>query len=393
MEYNINKSTIEDKKISIAIMSSFAILTIQYLVLIYFNLIGTITGQIIQLISKGIVGFFYLLALPIVFNRTKIKFIATYFIVVFLFILNYALFGENLLHLKTITFPLFITGLPSFIYAYSIKDWDVLMDIMRKTSKITFAIGTIIGILAFVGIKSVGSYSMSLSYYMLLPSIMYMNDFIEEKSINSIVLLTITLTIIFALGSRGAIMCFGVFTILKAIKSIKNITYGKMLISLVILSVIVLGLIFYKDILEYIYNILLSYGIYSRTMVLFLGKGVYLSGRDSLYKIVIEEIFKRPFLGIGIAGDRVLIGDYVHNIFIELLANFGIVFGTLIIMILLYRIYESVIVKDIKKYNMHIIWVSLGFVHLFVSSSYLIDFKFWIMLGLILNNNSTKFVD
>jgi hypothetical protein len=39
---------------------------------------------------------------------------------------------------------------------------------------------------------------------------------------------------------------------------------------------------------------------------------------------------------------------------------------------------------------MTIIWISLGFVHLMVSSSYIVDMKFWIMVGLLANSGIWK---
>ena len=70
----------DDKKISIALMSYFVVLTIQYLILIYFNLIETNTGSYIQLLSKSLVGLTFIYALPAVLRRSKIKFLIVYFV-------------------------------------------------------------------------------------------------------------------------------------------------------------------------------------------------------------------------------------------------------------------------------------------------------------------------
>ncbi len=108
----------------------------------------------------------------------------------------------------------------------------------------------------------------------------------------------------------------------------KNITYTRVLLYLIIFSIIFLGMLFLNEILEYIYEFLLNFGIRSRSIQLFLRDDVYLSGRDKIYDSVIEEISNNPILGIGLAGDRRIIGGgYAHNIFIEILANFGIVIG------------------------------------------------------------------
>lgn len=136
----------------------------------------------------------------------------------------------------------------------------------------------------------------------------------------------------------------------------------------------------------YIYNLFLQFGIKSRTLILFLKGGVYLSGRDQIYEDVIAEIIERPFFGIGLKGDTRIIGSsYVHNFFIEIIGNFGIVIGVIISVAIVMLIIKSLMNKERLNYNIAITWISLGFVHLMVSSSYLSDIKFWIMLGLLVN--------
>jgi len=119
---------------------------------------------------------------------------------------------------------------------------------------------------------------------------------------------------------------------------------------------------------------------------------VYLSGRDRIYKYIFKEILNAPFLGLGLAADRRILTEnaYTHNIFIEILLNFGLFIGGFINILLLYLTVKSIFIKDVKKYSMIIIWMSIGFVHFLVSSSYLIDFRFWIFLGLCLKCLSKK---
>ena len=131
---------------------------------------------------------------------------------------------------------------------------------------------------------------------------------------------------------------------------------------------------------------LLHVGVRSRTLLLFLQDGVHLSGRDIIYRGVMAEIIESPWLGIGIAGDRrVLSGGYTHNFFIELIGNFGFILGILVSVGIIILIIKALIIKDRDKYNLIIIWMSLGFVHLMVSGSYLTDINFWIFLGLMIS--------
>jgi hypothetical protein len=376
----------DDKKISIALMSSFVVLTIQYFILIYFNLVETNTGSYIRLLSKGLVGLTFIYALPAVLRRSKIKFIGVYFVAMFIFLMHYVIFPENRIYIISLLFPLFFMCLPAFIYTLSIREFFIFKEVTRRAGYIVFVVGFLIGVLIFMKKASIGSYSMSLSYYMLLPTLVFFNEIMEKLSIKNFVFFILSMLIILSLGSRGAVLCILLFIFLKFFSPHSKKSFTKIIISFSILGIGIITLIFLDKIIELFYNLLLSYGINSRTLRLFLSGGVYLSGRDRIYGSVIVEILQRPLLGIGIAGDRRFIGGgYAHNLFIEILGNFGIAFGLIISICLLILIIKSLFIKGKENYDLIIMWLSLGFVHLMVSSSYLIDIKFWIFIGLIMN--------
>jgi len=383
----INKDLMkEDKKISIAIMSSFAVLIVQYLILIFFNLTNTPMGGNIQLASKAAVGIIYLLALPVVLKRHKIQFIGIYFISIFIFALNILFFNENWPYLKDIIFPFFFSCLPSLIYSYSINDWNILKDVMRKTSLVVFLVGSIIGVLVFTIKASIGAYSMALSYYMLLPSIVYLDEFLEKFTLKSIFISTVSLFVILALGSRGAVLCIGVFMILKLIIMGRKLNYKTILLYLLII-IILLTLCFFLDtILEGLYNILLRFGIQSRSILLFLRDDVYLSGREHFYKGALEEIAANPIFGIGLAGDRRILGGYVHNILLEMLASFGVILGSILFAVIILICFKGLLSKNKNISSFIAIWFSLGFVPLTVSGSYVTAINFWILLGFALKS-------
>lgn len=285
-----------------------------------------------------------------------------------------------------LVFPFFFMSLPAFVYALSLRDFEVFKIVMKKSGYVVFSVGLLIGILVLTGRSSVGAYNMGLSYYMLLPTILFLDELMDKFSLKTLVLAGISLLIILALGSRGAILCIIVFIILKFVRPNSKRTYKRALGHISIICVGVVALIFMEQILMSIYNFLLRFGINSRSLILFTRENVYLSGRDRIYENVLSEILGNPILGIGIAGDTRIIGNsYVHNFFIEVVGNFGVVFGVILSIALIILIVKSLISKNYNRYNLTIIWVSLGFVHLMVSSSYLTDLKFWILLGLLIN--------
>lgn len=387
---NDNSILSDDKKISVAVMSSFVILTIQYLILIVFDLMHTTVGSYIQLASKALVGIFYFIALPAVWRRNNIKLIGAYFISFFIFLLNIILFNENWVHLRSILFPFFFTCLPSFIFSFSIKNWSVLKSMMKKASVIVFMVGLLLSILVFLGKASIDSYSMSLSYFMLLPTIAFLDKFIDSLNISSAAITLTSMIIIISLGARGPIMCAGVFFVLKLLNMKNNLTYRNIFI-FIIITVTILIVSFYFDILlENLNSFFLRFGIHSRTLSLFMRDNLHLSGRDILYKKMLQAIVDNPILGIGLAGDRRVIGEHSHNLIIEILSGFGIIIGGIILLFLVLISTMGVFSKNSLTSNMLSMWFSLGFVHLMVSSSYLTDFKFWIYLGLNLNLIANK---
>lgn len=383
MEKLTNQKTLEDKKISIAILSSFVVLMIQYFILHYFNMDRTGIGEIVQLLSKTIVGIFFIYSFKIVFTRNGYLFILLYPISVVIFSLSYLFFPQNTEYLNDILFKYFFVCIPCFIYSFSIDDRKVFKYIMDKISIIIFTIGFIIGILVFLGKISLGLYSMSFSYYMLFPAIVYLNNFSERLSIKSLILAFLSLFTMLSVGSRGAIMSALLYVILYLLINAKDISPKKILSNIIILVMIIVISLYLKEILFYMNNILVKYGVYSRSISLFLGDKIHLSGRDAIYKEVLQQIRLNPILGIGLAGDRVYAGgSYSHNIFLEILSGFGVIVGSFILFVIVIISIKVLFSKDVEGSNLLLIWFCMGFVPLLVSGSYLTDFQFWIYLGL-----------
>lgn len=379
----------DDTKICWALMSSFLILTLQYLVLIYFNLLETSVGSNIQLLSKGFVGLAYLYALPAVLRRGKKIFGTSYIVAVVVFSIHYLCFPENRIFMLPLIIPFFFMVLPSFIYALSIRNFVIFKNILEKSSYIVFFIGSILSLFVFLGKASIGSYSMSLAYYMLLPSIVFLNKQFERISAGHFISFVLSMFIIVSLGSRGPILCVVVFIFFRTFRPSLKTSHKKIIMTSSVLGIFTVGIIFFKNIINIMYSQLLHYGFHSRTLYLFLNnRGVYLSGRFSIYQNIFAEILKNPILGIGLAGDRrITDGTYAHNIFIELISSFGFVLGFILILLITFLVIKSIFIKDDIKYILLTMWFCLGFMPLLISGSYLTSINFAIFLGVLIHIN------
>lgn len=380
----------EDEKISIAIMASFVILTLQYLILVSFNIMEGPRMEVVQNVSKLLVGLVFLYSFPIVFRRSKATIVVTYLIAIFIIILHYLLFPDNQKAIISLIFPLFFMSIPGFIYSRSLNDIKAFKRMMKKSSFFIFFIGLTIQLMVVIGNVSIGTYSMALSYYLLFSAILFADDLIDTFRFQSLIALIVTIFIIIALGSRGPLLSLFMFVVLKLIKQRKRLTYQKFVFTLSIALFSILALLNLEKIFIFLYNLLLNYGINSRTLWIFINEEFYLSGRDTIYHLLMEYIANKPLLGHGIGGDRVLIGGYAHNIFLEILINFGVIFGGIILLVLLITMIYRLSSKSRMYYNILIIWISYGFIHLMVSSSYLTDIKFWILIGILLNKGLIK---
>lgn len=384
LEFKKNQELRIDKIISIALMSSFIVLTFQYLILTTFNLLGTPTASLVQTGSKVVVGFIFVIALPYVLKRKLKLFVIIYGLAIIIFGYNFLVFPENYSYLMNIVFPFFFMALPSFIYMLSLNNLMVFEKIVEKTAFLIFIFGAVLGILLFTGIASAGAYSMPLSYYMLLPALIFLGKLFDKGHWIFIIFFAVALTVILALGSRGALLCIAVYMILRVISPKQKLSAAKLIAYGSSAIIIVLGITNLERVLLFLNRSFLEFGIQSRTIRLLLEDAIYLSGRDNISEIVMSSIYQSPFLGIGIAGDtRVLGNSYVHNFFMEVLGNFGFPFGIFLISILLIVLIITLSLSN--YYNLIVLWMSLGFVHLMVSSSYITDIKFWIFLGVLLS--------
>ncbi len=382
----------DDKKISIALMATFVTLTAQYFILVFFDLSGLNVSSRIQLLSKGVVAMVFLYALPSVLKRSRIKFFVIYMLTTIVLLFHYLIFEGNRPYITDKMIPIFTMSLPGFIYASCIRDFAVFKSTMKKAANVVFFIGLLLTLLIFTGRASIGSYSMAFSYYMLLPAIMFTDDFLDKFSFKMLAFDILSIIIILSLGSRGAILCIMVFTLLKFFRRNAKLSNVRLIGDLSLIVVALIMLIYLDQILVYLYGFIGKFGINSRTLRIFLSQGLYLSGRDTIYESIVSEILKHPLFGIGIGGDRnVLGGAYAHNILIEIIANYGIPLGIVVILFIFINILKALLRKDPFDYSIAIIWLSLGFVHFMVSGSYIVDIRFWTFLGVILNitrNNS-----
>ena len=183
------------------------------------------------------------------------------------------------------------------------------------------------------------SYSVSFGYDVLLYALTYMYCAFKDKNWVDISSASICLLLMLAGGSRGPILFVGLFVALYIIKVLQH-SRKKVLCFFLIIALAVILFFSYRYILGTIDLLVKKFGFNSRFITkLLAGEITDDSGRSRLWNIAIDMIRDNPF-GYGALGSRhvivpYIIAGYPHSIILEILIDYGVIFGTIILLTLL----------------------------------------------------------
>lgn len=314
-------------------------------------------------------------AMAIVINRKSILTATVYGIVFIVFLLTVMTFPDRWQYMKDdvlkFTIPVVI---PIGLCISSIKNLAVLIRSMLYVAVFAAVISIFYLSMLFNGGFIIEGYSMTFSYALLFPAFVLLS---KERWYWKAVGVVLMLEML-AIGSRGAFLvatAYLLYTIFgRKISFSKIVIYGSLLFALFFL--------FWNKIISLLVDLFNNLGIQSRTLALLIDNEIIThdSGREEIAKSAWELIDKAPIFGSGVWADRQYIDAYCHNIFLELLVDFGYVGFFFIIVAFLY--YQIKIYKKIPTNHktMYVMMFSL-LIPLLVSSSYLTSFNAAMFLG------------
>ncbi len=103
-----------------------------------------------------------------------------------------------------------------------------------------------------------------------------------------------------------------------------------------------------------------------------------------LYIAAVEKIVEKPILGWGLCGSWENAGLYPHNIFLEIWLAFGVILGSLVIMLLAIYVMAALLHKKGNHRSLIIIYLALVS-ELLVSGSVWSNVSMWILIALCLS--------
>lgn len=335
-------------------------------------------------------GALFLLHLPTVLERIGKTFVFTYSIAFALFLFTVMFFPRNIVYLPEVGMWFLLISLPVSLYYMAIKDKTVFFSLLTKSAYYQLALGLLF--VAYTLYIGEPHYDMVFSYLVLVPVLLLANKAMKQKVFGLDFFLTlIGVVAILWIGSRGPVLAFTVFILLRILFSASNMNGGYSIIRrlgfMAFLLVVWLNL---DVVLVSLERWFLTTGLPSRAVFLLLrssAEGVdFLTGRAQIWSVAMNSIYERPIWGYGIAGDRVfLYGTYPHNLFLEVLVQFGVILGLLIITAFIAVVLLGWIKASPTEREFIAVFIGLGLVPLMVSGSFWVSANFWLLIAICLS--------
>lgn len=275
----------------------------------------------------------------------------------------------------------FLYGYVAFLLSDYIHDVSLFLNMLYKFSKVSVVFAAIHYILGAIS----GSYPsyMTFSYNLLFPT-----AFLWTCKMNpsTLILAILGSLLILIAGCRGALVCLimGVLVFYLFIRQMKPVNRFLMIFGSIIL--VLLLIVFWNTILSAIQTVTEALGLSSRTVDKLAGNDFLSdSGRSRIIRILSNRV--RVF-GYGLFGDRGLTnGRYAHNIFYELIIDFGWPVGTLLFIAWVVLIIFALVKSDIAARQLICVLLPGGCFKLFLSGSYLAqEPAFYMLLGVCINS-------
>lgn len=377
----------------------FALFIYATILVDYFRVFGDLwvpfLSNYIEFIRNGIyiLIFFYMLYF-LSTKHIKMDFLWLNFISIIIILISYLISSEISALLPEFLLFFYSRAIPAYFFARNTENCEKLLVTLKRFLWIGFFYGFL------VLLDNRPKSYMSVSYNLLIVALIALCCAYRNKIYFLLHFYFVFLILIY--GARGPLACLLGCYVLLYLMTLKN----KISVKKVILVFSVLFLcggtivIYLNQIINYLYQKFPN----SRTLWM-ITSGILTSGggRSSIQKIVLTDLMNSPFQFHGILMDRIIVtntyqmqpamGYYPHNIFLEILYQFGIPIGILILAFFISVIIKSFVIckkESLSNKLCYLLFVPTPVVESLFSGSYLNNFLFWLALGFIFRVLDTK---
>lgn len=346
-----------------------------------------------------VLAFFILVSWKEIIKRIHLVDILLVFLIIS-FICASGLILDRMADAKTTVVNVLISCLPTF--------FGIKLVVLSKRFKLYLWIGALVTVFSFfVYMLFINKYSstdreMTISYYcsfFTMASIMFLNEKSRALKIISVLVYFAGLITLFISNSRGPLLVAVIFGFYASyVYSKHKIATAIGFFALCLLCVLILFTDLFSSPFLALGNWLLKIGINAR-FVDFLtkpGSFINLSGRNILLYATFYDIMKEPLAGHGLFGSwdvfnvfkySLEVRGYSHNFLMEIWSNYGLLFGSALLICLCYILFKCYKKTSVNKnYQMfYFMMCLLGFFVLFFTGSFFIHSFSWGLIAISLS--------
>lgn len=322
---------------------------------------------------------FMCLAIPIEVKNMSVKDLCLYALFVIVVILNYLIFPESQQYITDVSFMLcMLLYIPVSIFVVrKINEWDAFLYVFFPLAVFAICMNAYICFFSDIDLygDNVAFNYMELSYAVLPAVCGTYAYFRETRNLLSLVFTFLGLASVFNFGSRAVVLYVITFIFASELFTNRRLSIGK----IVTLVLLIVGYLNIGSLMTSLANS----GLFSdsRFLTKFVSNELFNhETREYIYSACRARMSTMGLEISGLFGDRPYCAGaaYPHNIFYEVIMSFGWIFGIIFLCYLFIVMYKS-LVKGASSIIFFLFFFSV-FCRFFVSGSYIIEGRFWLML-------------
>lgn len=329
-----------------------------------------------------------LFAMSVIIKRQKLVDIILGIVVVVGYFINIDLFPRTAEYLLNNVVTILCIAFPAYYIGISMCKEEYIDTLHRWSRICLYAI--IVYFLVFGFKAEVGraeAENMGVAYRILPHLVMVMLYAVRKREKIDILLAIIGSVLLLACGTRGPVVGLALFLAVYVVFFYQSKKKWYLVAGLSIVSLLML--VDMRILIDPISLLLEHFGFSTRVVnALLSGELANDNGRNEIAFTMMSMLKANNYHAFGLAGDRnvVLWMAYSHNIILELWITFGLYFGTFVFALICYILIRAVFLANSNEKGFIIALVfGGGFFKLFFTSSFLLEYQFFFLIGYCIN--------
>lgn len=340
-------------------------------------------SSLLSNIFMGLLFVFLLISIRHMLRRKGVQFVFTEALFLLLYLISFLMGNADSDHLIKTSFWTLGVCIPVAFYAYAINDKQVLLDVLHKAGYYQ----SVILCITLLSMNDRSEYSMSASYALVLPTLLFFYSFFSNHRRLDLLLGIICTVLILLFGARGPLLCIAFYILFKIIFDLQ-MSLKKFLLVFAGGGIISYIIIAWNSVAAWLITFIQATGIHSRTVYSILhGTITQTSGRDDLFLYYWNLIFEKPLTGWGLLGGWLGPGSGPHNMLLELLLAFGVILGGLLCIFAIYLLFRMFFVPHGPLRELTLIFAACNFSKYLIAGFFLDSPIFFVFIILSLTKS------